>query len=129
MVGDEVVPCQDTIKWAEWHEKSNRHIGQDDREGIRISTVFLGIDHGFGWLDMTSQELADYKPVLWETMVFGGPLDQEQWRYDDLEKAKKGHELAVHLVELGNNWWTRWWFFHIKPFLIERIRPYMKWSN
>jgi hypothetical protein len=31
------------------------------RNGVAVSTVFLGIDHGYG---------GNEKPVLWESMVF-----------------------------------------------------------
>lgn len=36
-----------------------------------VSTVFLSTDHNFRFVG---------PPVLWETMVFGGPWDEEQWR-------------------------------------------------
>lgn len=123
MVGEEVVPCPDLMQWGEWHEKANRHIGKDERAGIQISTVFLGIDHGFPW---DKEQKADYKPVLWETMIFGGPFDQEQWRYNSLESAREGHKTAVRLVELTSNWWYPIWHFYIRPFWYEHIQPYVE---
>jgi hypothetical protein len=48
-----------------------------------VSTVFLGIDHG--WED---SEI----PILWETMVFGGFLDQEQSRCG----GTRAEALAMH---------------------------------
>lgn len=65
----------DLMKWAKWYEQRDvRRVADErfDAAGIemRVSTVFLGIDHSFG----------DGPPVLWETMIFGGPLDQEQDR-------------------------------------------------
>lgn len=54
-----------------------------------MSTVFLGLDHSH-----TSKGL----PVLWETMVFGGPLDQEMDRYTSREDAVEGHEAMVKRV-------------------------------
>jgi hypothetical protein len=52
--------------------------------------VFLGTDHNLG----------DYgdAPILYETMIFGGPLDQEQWRYASREEAVAGHATAVELA-------------------------------
>jgi hypothetical protein len=50
-----------------------------------VSTVFLGLDHQWGEGD----------PILFETMIFGGPLDQEMWRYETWDQAERGHEDAV----------------------------------
>lgn len=61
-------------------------LGEGDDE-IRISTVFLVIDHGLGSV-----------PILWETMVFGGPLDMEQERYVSCEAAEQGHAEMVQRV-------------------------------
>ena len=38
-------------------------------------------------------------PILWETMVFGGPLDQEQRRYHTRQEALAGHEQMVEEVK------------------------------
>lgn len=64
----------DIKEWATWFETAERHVA-DDRltiagEEVRVSTVFLGIDHAWG----------EPIPVLWETMVFGGPMNQEMDR-------------------------------------------------
>ena len=50
-----------------------------------VSTVFLGIDHSFG----------NDTPVLWETLVFGGPCDGDMERYTSREDALAGHEVMV----------------------------------
>lgn len=123
LVGDEIVECDDIYEWGEWFENNDRSIGKDEREGVRISTVFLGIDHGFPWGALPQSE---YKPVLFETMIFGGPLDQEQWRYNSLESAREGHKTAVRLVELTSNWWYPIWHLYIKPFYKEHIQPYVE---
>lgn len=65
-----------------------------DRLGSRIwaSTVFLALDHNFGF--------ASDEPVLWETMVFGLPDDEEiQERYTSRESAVEGHERIVREVK------------------------------
>lgn len=54
-------------------------------EKVLVSTVFLAMDHSWG----------DGPPVLWETMVFGGPLDMYQDRYSSEEDARAGHERVV----------------------------------
>jgi len=56
-------------------------LDKDVAPGAEVSTVFLGLDHAFG----------DGPPVLFETMVFGGPLDGEQDRYCTWDEAVAGH--------------------------------------
>ena len=56
--------------------------------GVDVSTVFLGLDHGYG----------DGPPILYETMVFGGTLDGEQDRYATREQALAGHEAMKQRV-------------------------------
>lgn len=57
--------------------------------GIRVSTVFLCINHNFSGVG---------DPILFETMVFGGPLDEETERYCTEDEALKGHERMVQRV-------------------------------
>lgn len=86
--------CDDLMQWCSWFETSNRGleytvIKDANRKGIggiHVSTVFLGIDHNF------SQK---GKPLLWETMVFGGPLSEHGERYSSAADAKKGHKRWV----------------------------------
>jgi hypothetical protein len=66
---------------------NNRHIGDDEKDGVRVSTVFLGIDHGFG-----------DRPLWFETMIFGGPHDEYQERYETYEQAEEGHKRALELA-------------------------------
>ena len=88
------VPEPDLLTWAKWFgdlEKTrvaSDMIGQTGGEQIHVSTIFLGIDHGFGTSD----------PVLWETMIFGGYHDQYQERYTSREDAVVGHAAAVLLA-------------------------------
>lgn len=90
--GDEV-RAVDGPTWSIWFENhfADRVIVctvvQAD---IEVSTVFLGIDHGFG---RTGQ------PILFETMVFGGLLDEEQVRYATLAEARAGHWTMVERVK------------------------------
>ena len=50
-------------------------------KGIRISTVFLGIDHNL---------LEEGEPVLFETMVFGGEFDGA------CDRATTWHDAMIH---------------------------------
>lgn len=79
----------DLLKWAQWFETAERHIGLDRLpNGTKVSTVFLGTDHNF----------EGGTPILWETMIFGGPEDQYQKRYATREEALIGHAKAVKLA-------------------------------
>lgn len=80
----------DLYTWGKWFENAdNRIVAGDTIAGVRISTVFLGIDHSFG---------AD-KPLLFETMVFGGEYDQSQERYCTIKQARAGHNQWLAKVE------------------------------
>jgi hypothetical protein len=57
--------------------------------GVEVSTVWLGLNHQWN---------PDAPPEIFETMVFGGKLDGEQWRYATEEQAMKGHAIVVQLV-------------------------------
>lgn len=51
-----------------------------------VSTVWLGLDHGF----------TGGPPVIFETMVFYGKNDDEpMWRYHTEEEALAGHQKVV----------------------------------
>jgi hypothetical protein len=62
---------------------------KNGRERVHISTIFLPLDMGF----MGESE-------KWETMVFGGPLDEYQERYATRAEAKDGHRVAVGAVRM-----------------------------
>lgn len=80
--GHEVVEEPDLMKWAEWFEKAERHVNRETIDGVDISTVFLAMDHSFG----------HGPPMLFETMVFGGKLDEDQDRCSTWEQAEKMHK-------------------------------------
>lgn len=56
-----------------------------------VSTVWLGIDHAVGsrW------------PVIFETLVFDGPMDGDGERYNTLAEAEAGHARWVEQVRTG----------------------------
>lgn len=75
------VAVYDALEWGMWYESADekRIVKQEIVEGgAKISTVFLGIDHGFSWLPSGTG-----KPLLFETMVFLGEeiLDEYTQRY------------------------------------------------
>lgn len=54
-----------------------------DQGRITVSTIFLVLDHRF---------TGDGPPVLWETMIFGGPDDCFTRRYCFADDARAGHQ-------------------------------------
>jgi hypothetical protein len=67
---------------GEW-ERAKRSTKVNDETAV--STVWVGLDHSWG----------DGPPLIFESMIFGGNLDQEQVRYATLEQAHAGHEELV----------------------------------
>lgn len=82
------VPCEDLLVWAREFGKSDRIVAQDRIGDVLVSTVFLGLNHNFG----------GGAPILYETMVFGGPLDGEMERYETRAQAEAGHARMVEKV-------------------------------
>ena len=87
------MPERDVVVWSQWMATHSRHVALTEFRWGRVSTVFLGLDHSFCSHPMASP--LTYEPVLWETMVFGGPLDQRQSRYTSRQAALEGHRLVV----------------------------------
>jgi hypothetical protein len=90
----EPVPCEDLLTWARWLEDDNhRIVAQEIVAGFKVSTVFLGVDHGLH---------GHGPPILWETMIFGPDhktaFDGYQERYTSRREALEGHDAAVKMV-------------------------------
>ena len=83
------MPDDDHVGWSKWLGSADRRVALDvidvDGEEVKVSTVFLGVDHNFGVGD----------PEIFETMIFGGEYDQHCTRYSTHIGAKSGHEDAV----------------------------------
>jgi hypothetical protein len=82
---DRVPVAVDILEWAKWWEQSRRTIELNHVGEATVSTVFLGLDHNW----------EGGPPLLFETMIFGGPLAESQWRYASWDEAVAGHALAV----------------------------------
>jgi len=85
-----LVPVDDVLTWGQFFEDiEKRRVAETWRGRVWISTVFLGIDHGFG----------QSPPVLFETMIFHSRrLDGWTDRYHTWDEAVAGHKAAVRLV-------------------------------
>jgi hypothetical protein len=98
--GREVVPVNDLLAWAKWFENASAN-GADGRRvggdfigfGVRVSTVFLGINH----------QHSDGPPLWFESMVFaddsGHDLNEFMARYSTWEQAEAGHAYLVAVVK------------------------------
>lgn len=86
--GDTVIPITDGDMWAEWFQGTNRRVAYTEDDDWEVITSFLGLNHQFG----------DGPPLWFETMVFGGKLNEEQARYTTIEEARAGHERMVARV-------------------------------
>ena len=87
--GHEPVECADVIEWEKWVRKADRHVAETRKGNIRISTIFMGLNHNFS---------IGGTPILFETMVFGGKHDDYQERYDSWDRAEEGHKRAYKMV-------------------------------
>jgi hypothetical protein len=95
------IPSDEYFQWIlEDSDHGSRTVRVDvlrsGDELVRVSTTFLmGINHRW---------VRDSDPLLFETMVFGGTMDQAQWRYSTWEQAEVGHQgvLEQLLREMPN---------------------------
>lgn len=62
-----------------------RRVGRDEVGEATVSTVHLVLNHQF----------TDGPPLIFESMVFGGPHNDYQWRYATEEQARVGHARIV----------------------------------
>jgi hypothetical protein len=87
ILSNKVPMAVDMWTWANWLEKNEQRVSRTViNSKCDVSTVFLGLDHNFN-------ETGD--PLLFETMIFGGPMDQEQWRCSTWKQAEAMHDNAV----------------------------------
>lgn len=100
------LPCDDLRAWGRFMASPDRIVAQTEiNPEACVSTVFLGLDHGFS-------SKPDAPPVLFETMVFGeervvlmfgrevkvrDSLDQR--RFATWEEAEEGHRATCARIE------------------------------
>lgn len=112
------VPC-DFMTWAGWFEESSRDgehiVKQEVIHGVYLSTVFLGLDHGFG-----------HGLKLFETMAFyQTERGDDTWRHTTWKEAADFHEyiasdLRAKLGPMAEKSETE-----VRA-LLERLRPTWK---
>lgn len=75
--------------WARFMESGPaRQLERTEIGDVCISTVFLGLDHNYG----------EGPPLIWETMIFGGPHSDHQERASTRAEALACHAAAVSLA-------------------------------
>lgn len=98
------------IKLLEWtrmiENPKYRVVKQTAVKKVRVSTIWLGLDHGFG----------KGPPLIFETIIFDkdSELDQREEKYSTLEEAIAGHLKAVALVKKSKKQkmtWRNYLFF------------------
>jgi hypothetical protein len=102
-----LVPEPDLFRWAIWFETADRHVDETMVGPYRVSTVFLGLDHGFFGERSTRPD-----PLIFETMIFDLSREIEsawfsrsfhpsfhfQRRYRSWDQATAGHAYAVKIA-------------------------------
>lgn len=83
-------------EWAEKFQGSSS-VARDTFGKVLVSTVFLGLDHSW----------TGGKPLLFETMIFGGKHDGYQTRCSTWDEAIEQHEEACKLVSNKFVLWLR----------------------
>jgi hypothetical protein len=87
--GDTVAEEPNFGNWAAWHAGSYEKVRCIARTGVKfgaVQTIFLGIN----------MALADTEPpLLFETRVIGGWLNDQWEHYSTIDDAKAGHDAWV----------------------------------
>lgn len=91
LVGKKPVKCKNLLEWGRTLDTKTCRLARIESDGVRVSTVFLGLDHNWS---------GDGPPLLFETIIFGGPQDQQCWRYSTWDQAMKGHSYACKVAGL-----------------------------
>lgn len=87
-------------EWARWFDKNKERIVAQEKIGAAfISTVFLGLDHSYSLKGLRGDP--GHVPELFESMIFGGKLDELCWRYRSYIEAERGHKKLVRAVRQG----------------------------
>ena len=91
--GHEPVPVHSVEEWGRWFQANDRLVDLTELPGgVAISTVFIGVDHG----------LRDGPPLIFESLIFGGPHDGEMERCSTWGEAIHMHQRLCALAHTGN---------------------------
>ena len=91
LLGKLPVPCDDPNEWAKFYgTPGSRRVAETQVGPLRISTIFLALDHSF----------FDGPAMLFETMIFDGGDDSYQTRCETWDEAEAMHKRAVETAEV-----------------------------
>jgi hypothetical protein len=83
-------PITSPLEWSALHEDLGYvHVRMTAVGEAQVSTVWVGIPQAGSTPE---------RPLIYESMVFGGPLDEQAWRYSTEGEATAGHDHVVALV-------------------------------
>jgi hypothetical protein len=80
------VLCEDLIAWDKFMSTESRRVKATVTKNGWISTVFLGLDHNLS---------VEGEPLLFETMIFYGPLNMYMQRCSTWDEAEIQHEVVL----------------------------------
>jgi hypothetical protein len=86
--GKTPVPEPDISAWEKWFRTANRRVDETMVGHLRVSTVFLGLDH----------QVYDGPPLLFETMILDKRNDDKEVYQDQCptwDEAEEMHKRAV----------------------------------
>lgn len=93
-----VIPAS-LMEWGAYLEENHEDkiVRKDMINGLCVSTVFIGLDHKFSTPE--EKESPDYKPDIFETMVFDPERNDIYCdRYATWQEAEEGHKKAMAWV-------------------------------
>lgn len=109
-------PILDVLTWGKLRTPENAIVAQTTLwSGIWVSTVWLGMDHGFG---------QHKRPIIFETMVFPTGLNMRELycrRYATEDQAWRGHRRAVQYY--SGNFVREWLTGDLEPRDVPKLIP------
>jgi hypothetical protein len=90
--GHQAIPTESMLEWHKcFKDSERRRVARTKIGKITVSTVFLGVDHGFG---------PRSEGLVFETMVFGYEGTKHlTTRYRTWEEAENGHNNIVEEIK------------------------------
>ena len=101
-------------EWADFLQNGELRIVRQEEQGeVRLSTVFLGIDHR--WTNYG--EFDHLPPIVFETCVFGGEHDGWTWRCCTFDQAVALHNAVRRWLD--KRWYKPWTWGRVCPTVDE----------
>jgi hypothetical protein len=83
-------PIASPLEWSFLHSNlAYVHVRWTVVGDVEVSTVWIGVPQAGSTRE---------RPLIFETMIFGGELDEHAWRYSSEAEAERGHDDVVELV-------------------------------